>query len=426
MAKNTMSFTTKNILIFALFIVLSVIVYFLWNVVAPFLISLVIAYILNPVVGAVEDIKYLKWLSLFLEKFGLKSEKISKHAEGKISRPFAVIAVFLVCVLVFVIVVVPVVFSVGSDVSDLIARIKNTEIKQLMSIKSRKNETLSAELNESTMLLATDTVLVASESERIWIFDIERVMNEYPQVASYVAAIDGVIPKEEIITHLTSAMGYIKDGAVNFFSSLIGFFVSAISGMANMFLVPILVFYILIDIETIFASLKSLIPPEYRKRTFAILDEIDLRLGKMLRGMIVSNSLFAALMVVGLGLCGLRFWFSIGLLSGILNFVPYLGGLFTLVISILVAIAQCGFTLKLVYMLISLAIAIGIVQFIDNWWSQPYIIGGGAGLSPLAIMLALAISGAVAGATGMILAVPLAVIFKIVGKEVYHELYDRT
>ena len=78
--------------------------------------------------------------------------------------------------------------------------------------------------------------------------------------------------------------------------------------------------------------------------------------------------------------------------------------------------AQFGFTWAFVSMIIKLAIAIGIVQFIDVWWSQPYIIGGEAGLSPLVTMLALAVSGAIAGIPGMILAVPTAVIFKIVGK----------
>ena len=418
----SMSPTIKNTLIGLLLIIGIIIIYFLWNVIAPFLISLVIAYILNPLVRCIENIKYLKWLSVILEKCGLKSEKINEQTENKISRPFAVIAVFLVCVILFVIVVIPVVFSVGNDAKDLINRVKNVEIKQLMTIKSNKE----AAMNGITPLTATDTISLASDSERIWIFEFDRVMKEYPQIASYVNSIDSIVPKEEIITHLSSAIGYIKDAVISFFSNLVSFFVSALSGMANMFLVPILVFYILIDIETIFSSLKSLFPPESRKRAFDILDEIDLQLGKMLRGMLISNSLFAFLMVIALGFCGLRFWFSIGLLSGLANFVPYLGGLFTIAISILVAVAQYGFTINLFYMIIKLAIAIGIVQFIDNWWSQPYIIGGGAGLSPLVIMLALAIAGAVAGATGLILAVPLAIIFKIVGKEIYHELYDRT
>ena len=74
----------------------------------------------------------------FTKEHGKKQNERRDLRKNKISRPFAVIAVFLVCVILFVIVVIPVVFSVGNDAKDLINRVKNVEIKQLMTIKSNK------------------------------------------------------------------------------------------------------------------------------------------------------------------------------------------------------------------------------------------------------------------------------------------------
>jgi predicted PurR-regulated permease PerM len=72
------------------------------------------------------------------------------------------------------------------------------------------------------------------------------------------------------------------------------------------------------------------------------------------------------------------------------------------------------------------SIVILIIQTIDAWYLQPYVIGSGVGLPPLVTMLALAISGSVAGISGLVLAVPAAVIIKVIGSELYHELYDRS
>ena len=157
-----------------------------------------------------------------------------------------------------------------------------------------------------------------------------------------------------------------------------------------------------------------------------ILGNLDKQLNALLRGMIISNSIFALLMIIGLSFSGLKFWLFLGLLAGIANFIPYLGGLFTILLSLFVAITQFGFTWAFVVVIIKVSIVILIIQTIDAWYLQPYVIGSGVGLPPLVTMLALAISGSVAGISGLVLAVPAAVIIKVIGSELYHELYDRS
>ena len=71
------------------------------------------------------------------------------------------------------------------------------------------------------------------------------------------------------------------------------------------------------------------------------------------------------------------------------------------------------------------AVAVLIIQSIDGWYLQPYVVGENAGLHPLTVMLALTIAGSLGGIPGMVLAVPATVILKVFGRELYHELYDQ-
>ena len=114
-----------------------------------------------------------------------------------------------------------------------------------------------------------------------------------------------------------------------------------------------------------------------------------------------------------------------GTMAALSNFIPYLGGLFTVILALLLAIAQFGFSGMLLTAMGKVAIAVLIIQSIDGWYLQPYVVGENAGLHPLTVMLALTIAGSLGGIPGMVLAVPATVILKVFGCELYHELYDQ-
>ncbi len=135
--------------------------------------------------------------------------------------------------------------------------------------------------------------------------------------------------------------------------------------------------------------------------------------------------LFAALISVGLWLAGLPFAILLGPVAGAANLVPYLGGLSTVVLSLLIAATQFGLTEVCVWTMVKVAIVLSIVQAIDGFVLAPTVIGGTAGLHPLAVMLALVVGASLFGFLGMILAVPATCILKVVLGELYHELYDQ-
>lgn len=365
MSPEKLSPMVKNILIGLGFIVVVIISYYLANVVAPFLISLVAAYVLNPMVRKLET--------------------------RNLPRPWAVLTVFVTGLLIFIIFIVPFSVSMFAEASEMVSKLGSLDVKNL-----------------------------ADNYKGLGVKIYER-FSEVPYLKSYA---DEFVQSDRIREFASQGLIVVKDGAVAGFKQLMGFLGGAFSGMVNMFLIPILVFYILLDMDAIFASFKMLIPPDYRDKVLEIVTKIDAQMNALLRGQLLANSIFAVLMTIGLWFSGLNFFLFLGPLSGVANFIPYLGGLFTMFFSLFIAIAQFGFSAGLVSTVIKLVIAIAIVQTIDGWYLQPNVVGENAGLHPLVVMLALAIAANVAGITGMLLAVPITVILKVFGKELYQVLYE--
>jgi predicted PurR-regulated permease PerM len=359
-------FKMKNLLITVGFACLFAICYYLSNVIAPFLISLVLAYVLNPLVKI-----------LVARKF---------------PRPWAVLTIFSIGIVVFTLFVVPFTISMFSEASDMLTKLTNLDVNRLAD-----------NFKEAGASFYDKTQSIPYLNENLKEFVNGDKIREL--------AANGVV--------------VVKDGIVAGFKRLLGFILTAFSGMVNMVLIPILVFYILLDMDEIYKSFQMLIPPDFRTRTLDIFAKIDAQLNSLLRGQLLANSIFALLMTIGLWISGISFFLFLGPLSGVANFIPYLGGLFTVILAFFIAIAQYGFSSTLVGVLIKTTIAIVIVQSIDGWYLQPNVVGEKAGLHPLVVMLSLAIAASLAGIPGMLLAVPVTVILKVLGKELYHELYEK-
>jgi len=358
--------SVKNWLILTGFVAAGIGIYYLADVIAPFLVSLVVAYILNPVVR--------------------------KLVDRKVPRPWAVLSVFLACFAIFVLFIVPFTLTMISEAGDLVIKLSNLDVKRL------------------------------ADNYKVLGLDFYEKFSSYPYVKTYL---DEFVQSDRVRELAAQGVILVKDGAVTTFKKVFGFLGGAFSGMFNMFLIPILVFYILLDMDEMYADFKMLIPHDYRSRTLDVLRKLDEQLSSLLRGQVLANSIFAGLMTIGIWISGLHFFLFLGLFAGIANFIPYLGGLFTVILALLLAIAQFGFSGMLLTAMAKVAVAVLIIQSIDGWYLQPYVVGENAGLHPLTVMLALTIAGSLGGIPGMVLAVPATVILKVFGRELYHELYDQ-
>ena len=168
---------------------------------------------------------------------------------------------------------------------------------------------------------------------------------------------------------------------------------------------PVVAFYLLLDWPDMIRTIDGLVPPRHRETVWGLAHEIDMALAGFLRGQSLVCLFLAIWYGVGLSLVGLNFGLLIGLTGGFLSFVPYIGSLLVLVVSMLIAIVQGWphWTLP--------ALTLGVVlfgQFLEGNVLSPKLVGDKVGLHPVWLIFALLAFGGVFGFTGLIVAVPVA------------------
>lgn len=342
-------------------------IYLLAGVIAPFLFSIVVAYILNPIVRLLES--------------------------RKIPRPWAVLTLFIVGILIGVLVLVPLGLNIASQIHDLVVKLSTLDVKKL-----------------------TNEYKIAANT-------LYERYSQIPWVKNYL---ETLVVSEKLHELAAQAVVVLKDLTINVIQKVFSVLISAFSGVLGVFLIPLFTFYILVDLDLFYKNTILLIPPVYRDSVIRIFNDIDTLLGSLLRGQLISAIIFASLMSCGLWISGLNFALLLGPIAGIANLIPYLGGLVTIVLSALTALSQFGPSNELVVTLIKVFATLAVIQTFDGFFLQPKVIGENVGLHPVAIMLALIIGGRVFGFLGMLVAVPVTCILKVVSRELYHELYDPT
>ncbi|HEY8565393.1 MAG TPA: AI-2E family transporter [Beijerinckiaceae bacterium] len=180
---------------------------------------------------------------------------------------------------------------------------------------------------------------------------------------------------------------------------------AVISLVALLVVTPVVAFYLLIDWDHMVATIDSWVPLRHRETVRRLAREIDGAVAGFIRGQAVVCLLLGTFYAVGLSLIGLNFGALIGMSAGILSFIPFVGSLTGLLLSMGVAIVQ--FWPDWTWIAATLAIfAAG--QFIEGNILSPKLVGASVGLHPVWLMFALLAFGSLFGFLGLLLAVPLA------------------
>ena len=183
----------------------------------------------------------------------------------------------------------------------------------------------------------------------------------------------------------------------------------------SLFLVPILTFYMLRDWDSIMAHLSALLPEQQRDTIVGLARESDDVLGGFLRGQLLVMFALAVIYSVGLGLVGLKFAVAIGVVSGLVSFVPYLGFIF--------GIALAGLTVALepepLWQLVGVVATFSIAQVIEGSVLTPKLVGDRIGLHPVLIIFAVAAGGQLFGFFGVLLALPAAAVLSVLVRFAY-------
>lgn len=173
--------------------------------------------------------------------------------------------------------------------------------------------------------------------------------------------------------------------------------------LANLLLAPVVMFYLLADWHRLLARVDAAIPRPWHERATRMAREIDAVLSEFLRGQLLVMSLLAAYYSGALWLAGLPSALPVGVLTGLLIFVPYVGFATGFILALTVAALQFqGFE-----PVVAVLAVYGIGQALESFLLTPFLVGERIGLHPLAVIFALMAFGQLFGFAGVLLALPL-------------------
>lgn len=183
----------------------------------------------------------------------------------------------------------------------------------------------------------------------------------------------------------------------------------------SLFLIPILTFYLLRDWDLITNRIGALVPSRQQETIFGLARETDEVLGAFLRGQIMVMFALAVIYSVGLSFVGLKFAIAIGVVAGLVSFVPYLGFVFGIALAGLTVVLEPDPLLRLVGVVATFSIA----QMIEGSILTPKLVGDRIGLHPVIVIFAVAAGGQLFGFFGILLALPAAAVLSVLVRFAY-------
>jgi predicted PurR-regulated permease PerM len=207
--------------------------------------------------------------------------------------------------------------------------------------------------------------------------------------------------REGLNSLLTSGFGLLSTVFTSVWSSA-----AALFSIAGLFVVtPVVAFYMLLDWDRMVAVVDSWVPRDHVETVRKIATDINVSTAGFVRGQGTLCLVLGLMYAFGLTLTGLNFGILIGLFAGLISFIPYVGSLVGLVLSVGLAFVQ--FWPDWV-MIAAVACVFFVGQFIEGNILQPRLVGKSVGLHPVWLMFALFAFGALFGFVGLLIAVPAA------------------
>lgn len=189
--------------------------------------------------------------------------------------------------------------------------------------------------------------------------------------------------------------------------------------LMNFILIPVITFYLLRDWDILVAKVHELLPRRAAPTAVKLTAETDVLLGAFMRGQFYVMLALGTIYSLGLWLVGLDLALLIGMLAGVVSFVPYLGS----IVGITVACADALLQFHDFIFLIPVSIVFMVGQVIEGMLLTPLLVGDKIGLHPVAVMFAVLAGGQLFGFLGILLALPVASVIVVILRHI-HEIYQ--
>jgi predicted PurR-regulated permease PerM len=252
-----------------------------------------------------------------------------------------------------------------------------------------------------------------------YIGDLQRLAVEYaPQLAQWL----GVERTAELQGSFSDLIARAVELVGGFTAALAQSGLGVLNTIAILFIAPVVAFYLLLDWEGMVKRVDDLLPREHRYEIRGVLREIDRSMAGVIRG---EGSVILVLTVyyaTALSVVGLNFGLAIGIIGGVLSFIPFVGFLTGFVLSMGVALVQF-WPDRWVFIVIVFAVYL-VGQFLEGNVLYPKLVGQSININPVWLMFALFAFALLFGFVGLLLAVPLAAIAGVLTRYVLRKYQE--
>lgn len=191
--------------------------------------------------------------------------------------------------------------------------------------------------------------------------------------------------------------------------------------IVNLMVTVVVTFYLMRDWDRVIEQLRALLPRRSEPVIVRLARQSDEVLGAFLRGQLLVMLGLGLIYSVGLSIIGLDFALLIGLVAGLISFVPYLGTIVGVLMALVAALIQFHDPLYLLYV----GIVFGIGQMLEGMVLTPWLVGDRIGLHPVAVIFAVLAGGQLFGFVGILLALPMAAVAMVLLRYA-HERYRQS
>lgn len=210
--------------------------------------------------------------------------------------------------------------------------------------------------------------------------------------------------------------------AASFFGSISRSGLAMLGWLANLILIPVVTFYLLRDWDFLVGRVRELLPRRIEGSVVQLAKATDEVLAAFFRGQLSVMLALGTVYSVGLWLVGLELSLLIGMLSGLVSFVPYLGFIVGILVAGVAALMQFQEALPLVYV----ALVFGVGQMLEGMVLTPLLLGERIGLHPVAVIFSVLAGGQLFGFFGVLIALPVAAIIAVLLRFAHRRYLDST
>ena len=211
---------------------------------------------------------------------------------------------------------------------------------------------------------------------------------------------------KQAVTNYWAEIGQVAGGLFSYMTQS-GMIV--LQWVVNLVLIPVVTFYLLRDWDLIVARFRELLPRRHADKVIQLSLECDDMLAAFIRGQVMVMLALATIYTIGLTMIGLELALLLGVIAGIVSFVPYLG----LIVGISLAGLAAFFQFHEWLPVVMVALIFSVAQVVEAVVLTPRFVGERIGLHPVAVIFAVLAGGQLFGFTGVLLALPVAAVIMV-------------